>query len=87
MSIVRTVEALLIPFSCYQGHLFCYSILCVCKHLVIIQHVHGNNEKKGAEKDADTKHKLLKEPITATIKTISMQICAKLTWQQSYRRI
>jgi hypothetical protein len=49
--------------------------------------VHGNNEKTGTEKDADTKRKLLKEPITATIKIISMQIYAKPMWQQTYQRI
>jgi hypothetical protein len=49
--------------------------------------VRGNNEKTDAEKDANTKHQLFKEPVTATRKIISMQIYAKLMWQQMYQRM
>jgi len=91
MFIARTVEGVLIRFTCYQDHFFCYGIVCLCKYLVIknilIQHVQGNNKKTDAEKDANTKHMLLKESITATSKLISMQIYAKLLWQQMYPRV
>jgi len=30
MYIARTVEGVLIRFSCYQGHLSCYSVVCLC---------------------------------------------------------
>jgi hypothetical protein len=54
---------------------------------VLMQHMQGNNKKTDAEKDADTKHMLLKESTTATSKIISMQIYAKLLWQRMYPRV